>query len=161
VLHIGQRYGSVEVADATQFPDAEGWLVFGFGYEYQVAPIKYLGRLSETTLAIDYGFKFPKEIPSGASVTRLLHKGAFNPEHPETIGALYITASPAGRVAAGNAVDVAVGAGVAVSKEITYPGDRGLGGEGLPAHGSNKLSDKVAVWGSNDLDAEIAKAREE
>jgi hypothetical protein len=160
-LFKGQRYGSIEVADATIFPDEDGWLVFGFGYEYQVAPVKYLGRLSDTSLALDYGFKFTKDVPAGANVTRLLHKGAFNPENPESIGAFYITASPAGRVAAGVAIDLAVAASATVRKEITYPGGRGLGGEGLPTSGVNKLSDVVSIWAGNDQDAEIAKAREE
>jgi hypothetical protein len=160
-LNKGQRYASVEVADATQFPDEEGWLVFSFGYDNQVAPVKYFGRLSATSLSLDYGFKFPATVKSGTNVTALAHKGPFVPDAPEDVGSFYITASPAGRVAAQQAIEAAVGAGITVNSAVVFPGDRGLAGEGLPASGSNKLSDKVAVWGSDDVDADLAAAREE
>ena len=161
VLAIHKQYASIDVDDATEFPDEPGWLVFGFGYEYQAAPVRYLGRLSETTLALDFKFKFPATVPAGAKVTLLAHKGPFVPEHPEDVGSFYITDSPAGRVAAANAVEAATGAGIPVSKTITYPGDRGLGGEGLPSHGNYKLSDKVSVWAGSDVDAEVDAARKE
>jgi hypothetical protein len=160
-LARGQRYGFVEVADATKFPDAEGWLVFAFGYENQVAPVKYFGRLSSTRLSLDYSFKFPVAVPAGSNVTLLSQKGPWVPEQPQDVGSFYITASPAGRVAAEAAINSSVAAGVNVKTTITYPGDRGLGGEGLPASGSNKLSDKVVVWGGDDVDVEVAAAREE
>jgi hypothetical protein len=160
-LNAGQRYGVVDVADASQFPDAEGWLVFAFGYEGQVAPVKYFGRLSSTRLSLDYSFKFPVTVPQGSNVTLLSQKGPWVPETPQDVGSFYITASPAGRVAAEAAIDASVAAGVTVKTTVTYPGDRGLGGEGLPASGTNKLSDKVVVWGGDDVDAEVAAAREE
>lgn len=161
VLAENQQYASIEVDDATEFPDEPGWLVFGFGYDYQVAPVRYFGRLSDTVLSLDFKFRFPSTIPAGSKVTLLAYKGAFIPENPEEIGSFYITDSPAGRVAASNAIDKTVGAGIPTNKTITYPGDRGLGGEGLPSHGSHKLSDKVSVWAGSEVDAEVAKAREE
>lgn len=157
----GQRYGTVEVDDATVFPDADGWLVFGYGYDYEVGPVRYLGHVSPTELALDYSFKFTKTVPAGATVTLLKNKGPFVPERPEELGLFYVTASPAGRVAASAEVDAAVAAGNPVEKTITYPGDRGLGNEGYPAKGSNKLSDKVYVWAGNEVDAEVDAAREE
>ncbi len=159
-LAEGHQYATIEVADATQFPDAPGWLVFAFGYENQVAPVRYLGRLSSTTLSLDYKFRFTANVPAGAKVCLLANKGSYTPTSPETVGSFYATASAAGRVAASAAVDEVVAGGIVVNKTIAYPGDRGLGGEGLPAEGTTKLSDKVAVWGSDDLDAEYAADRE-
>jgi len=49
--------------------------------------------------------------------------------------------------------------GVNVVSKITYPGDRGLAGQGLPATGI-KISDKVEVWAGNDIDAEVEAARQ-
>ena len=135
--------------------------MFAFGYKNQVAPVKYFGRLSSTRLSLDYSFKFPVTVPSGSNVTLLSQKGPWVPENPQDVGSFYITASPAGRVAAEAAIDASVAAGVVVKTTITYPGDRGLGGEGLPASGTNKLSDKVVVWGGDNVDAEVAAAREE
>ncbi len=160
-LSAGQRYSYVDIVDATQFPDAPGWLVFSFGYSNQVAPVKYLGRLSNTRLSLDASFRFPSTVPTGSDVTWLSQKGPWVPDHPEAVGSFYITASPAGRIAAQAALADSTAAGVTVNTSITYPGDRGLGGEGLPASGSYKLSDKVAVWGGDDIDAEVAAAREE
>lgn len=158
-LGIHQHYGSVDTADATSFPDAPGYIVFGYGYGYEVGPVKYLGRISNTALALDYGFEFPVSIPVGAVVTLLKTKGPYNPADPETIGCCYLTASPAGRVAAAAAVDEMVAVGRDVEKTITYPGDRGLGNEGQPVAGINKISDAVAVWAGNELDDEVDTAR--
>lgn len=160
-LAAGLRYGSVEVSDATEFPDEPGYLVFAYGYDYQVGPVKYLGRLSDTTLALDYSFKFPKTVPAGSVVTLLRSKGPYVPTEPEEIGAFYVTASSAGRVQASATVDENVASGNLVTKTITYPGDRGLGNEGRPSTGDYKLSDKVYVWAGNEPDEELAAAREE
>jgi hypothetical protein len=160
-LNKGHQYASVDVADATQFPDQSGWLVFGYGYSYQVGPVRYLGRLSSTRIALDYNFKFTATVPVGASATLLVQKGPWVPDAPEQVGSFYATGSAAGRVAAEAAVDAAVAAGVTVRKQVTYPGDRGLGGEGLPASGVAKLSDKVAVWAGDEVDTEVETARED
>ena len=158
-LSVGHNYGSVDVANAKVFPDAEGWLVFNFGYEGQVGPVKYLGRLSDTTLSLDYGFKFTATVPSGALVTLLASKGTFVPEHPEQVGSFYLTASPAGRVAASAAIDGAVAAGVVVNKTIEYPGSRGLGNEEAPYSGSTKINGVVDVFAGDNIDAEVDAAR--
>lgn len=160
-LAKGQRYASVTVGDTTSFPDEEGWLVFGYGYEYEVGPVKYFGVRSATELSLDYSFKFTASVPAGAYATLLKNKGPFVPTAPETLGLFYVTASPAGRVAAAAAVDASVAAGNNVEKTITYPGDRGLGNEGAPATGVNKVSDKVSVFAGNEVDTEVDAARQE
>jgi hypothetical protein len=134
--------------------------VINFGGDHVAAPVGYFGRISTTEIAIDYNFVFPQDIPTGAKVTLLYEKGVWLPPHPEQIGSFYLTDSPSGRVAASNTVDEMVAAGVNVFKTIVYPGDYGLGGAGLPAEGQNKLSDKVIVWGGEDIDAEIALLRQ-
>jgi hypothetical protein len=159
-LDKGHSYATITLADASDFPDADGWLAFDFGYENQVGPVRYLGRRSDTTVALDASFRFPKTIPSGSTVILLAQKGPWLPEHPEEVGSFYLTASPAGRVAAEAAIEASTAAGVGLNVSVTYPGDRGLGGEGLPTSGAYKLSDKVSVWGGDDVDAEIEAARE-
>jgi len=160
-LSAGLQYNAVTVADASQFPDAEGWLAFDFGYENQVDPVRYFGRLSNTELSLDYSFKFPKTVLSGSTVTLLYQKGPWTPANPQDVGSFYLTDSPAGRIAAEGAIDLAVAAGVTINKTIVYPGDRGLGNEGFPANSNYKVSDKVSIWGSSDVDADLEKAREE
>lgn len=153
--------GGTDPNPANRFPDAEGWLVFDFGYKNQTAPVKYLGRLSNLELAIDFSFVFPNDITSGAKVCLLSQRAAYEPTNPEEIGSFYATGSSAGRVAASSAIDDAAAAGFEVNKEIVYPGDKGLGGEGLPASGADKLSDKVAIWAGDDVEDEVDTARED
>jgi hypothetical protein len=240
-LHEGQQYGTLEVSDASSFPDEEGWLVIGFGTGNSVHPVRYLGKLSNTSLILDYSFKFPKSnlvtgfsvssatrasgittltlaLPAGSSdhgvvvgqkvyfkstsssfsygyktvtartattisfvdpgpdittadpgsivvkapkVTLLKQKGLYVPKNPEQIGAAYITASSAGRKAAIQAVKDSVAAGLQTDIQILYPSDRGLAGEGLPVAGQSRLSDKVVVWGGDNLQKELAEARGE
>lgn len=160
-LAANHHYGFITVDDASQFPDQEGFLVLAFGYENQVAPIKYYNRVSDTQLSIDYGLLFPKTVLAGATVTLLHNKGSYNPATPEQDGSFYITDSPAGRIVAEQAVNAAAGAGIEVNIEVVYPGDRGLAGEGLPTHGAYKLSDVVGIFGGSDPDAETVKARED
>jgi hypothetical protein len=240
-LFSGQQYQVLDVTDATAFPDAPGYLVINFGSDTSVAPVKYLGRLSDTALILDYSFKFPEDNPTdsysiasaarasnvttltlnleqgqtshsmvvgqkiylkstsgsfssgyktisaktnttitfadpgantsiasigtvivkGPTVTLLAKKGLYVPAHPEKLGASYITASSAGRTAAVKSVKDSVAAGIDTTVEVIYPGDKGLGGAGLPASGQTRLSDKVAVWGGDDLNTELATARGE
>lgn len=161
-LNAGQRYRSLVCAanSVANFPDAPGFIMIQFGYDNQIGPISYLGKISNSELLLDYSFKMPTTAGSGATVTLLNGKAPYDPNTAVGIGAFYLTASPAGRVAAEAAINNVVAAGVDVNIVVQYPGDRGLGGEGLPAAGP-KISDKVAVWGGDNLDAELGEARTE
>lgn len=159
-LSAGLQYASITVADATQFPDEPGWLVFDFGYAQQFQPVRYLGRLSSTQLALDYTYKFPQTIPVGASVTLLQQKGPWVPSAPQSVGSFYLTDSSSGRIAAASTISSIAAAGVTVNLTVAYPGDYGLGNWGYPSHGNYKISDEVLVWGSNDPDTDLATARE-
>ena len=155
----GHQYTSITVADATQFPDAPGYLCIGFGTKYSTSPIPYLGRLSSTALLIDYTFVFPLTIPTGTSVTWLVQKGGWQPPDPRGVGSFYITDSSSGRKAASIAIDDVAPAGISLIKVVEYPSDIGLGNAGYPDHGNYKLSDRVSVWGGNSLDEELATDR--
>lgn len=151
------QYEAIEVVSADEFPDSPGWLVVGFGTSEEVTLVPYLGRISETKLMIDYGFKWPKAIGSGASVTFLSERQPFVPDETD-LGAFYLTAASSGHIAAQKAVEESSAEGLVRTITIQYPGDKGLGGEEFPANNAAKLSDKVYVWGGDDPDAEIAAA---
>lgn len=155
-----QHYSILEVADATTFPDEEGFLVFNFGFENQVAPVRYMGRLSNTELALDAGYKFLNDISLGATVILLRDRSPFVPERNDFVGDFFLTDSASGRIAAQAALEETLAAGIDAHVKVVYPGGRGLGGEGFPTVGSYKLSDLVEVFGGNELDSEIEKARE-
>lgn len=156
-LRAGGQYRTLTVVDASAFPDAPGWLVISFGTQKE-AVIPYLGKLSSTQLSLDYSFEVPASNDSGATVTWLKKKGPWFPASPETAGLSYLTASSAGRVAAVSSLQASLAAGVGCTISVVYPGDKGLGGAGLGVTGP-RISDKVAVWGSDDLDTELAIAR--
>jgi hypothetical protein len=155
-LEQDQHYSSISVVDATVFPDAEGYLVFNFGYENEVRPVKYIGRLSNTELALDAGFKFPVDIEPGATVILLKDRNPFIAGVGQ--GQFYLTDSASGRVAAQAFLDDTVAAGIDIFEKVIYPGDRGLGAEGFSTTGPGKLSDLFEVFGGNDLDIEVANA---
>lgn len=159
-LTIHNSYNVVTVANANQFPDDEGYLVFGFGTANSLTPVRYLGRISSTLLLLDPSYVFPQTIPVGTSVTLLENRGIFEPSSPETLGTFYLTAAAAGRVAASKTIDDLVAAGVNLRKTVIYPGDVGLGNAGYPASGNVKISDKVLVWGGDDVDEELEEARD-
>lgn len=158
-LGADKQYNRIFVASTTDLPDEAGYLCFGFGQEYQTINVPYLGKLSATLIMIDPHFTFPIDIPNGAEVSYLYQRGPWVPE--EEYGSFYITAAPAGRVAAEKVVDFLHASGTPLEKTIKYPGDAGLGNEGRPTSGTNKLSDKVRVWAGDDVDEEVEELEQE
>ncbi len=150
---------SINPTPALDFPDEEGFIVLQFGYKNQVGPIRYLGRLSDEDLILDAGSVWQASLPAGATVRLLSSRLPFAPESDALVGNFYATGTAAGRVAAQKLIDEIVAAGKQVLVTVLYPGDAGLGAEGYPQSGNYKLSDKVMVWGGDDLDQEIPKAR--
>lgn len=144
---------------AAAFPDASGYLAFGFGSDVYEGPVRYHERLSNTELRIDAGYKFTNRLATGTTVTWLASKSPLL-DLPRETGSFWITNSPAGRDAAVQTIRDIVGAGIPTVIDVVYPGDRGLGNEGGPDHGVAKLTDAVPVW-ANHIDAEVSDAREE
>lgn len=158
----GGNYSSVHltgVDPALDFPDEEGFIVFNFGFANQYGPVRYLGRLGEEDLLLDAALPFQQTVPVGSTVRLLTSREPFQPEPSALVGNFYATGTAAGRVAAQNTINDIVAAGKQILVTVLYPGDRGLGAEGYPQRGNYKLSDKVAVWGGDDLDQEIPAAR--
>jgi hypothetical protein len=73
------------------------------------------------------------------------------PEYPDDAGSFYLTGSTSGRLTAETFLEEAVAAGITLNLDVVYPGDRGLGGEGNPTTGDDKLSDVVEVYGQDDV----------
>jgi len=147
---------------ALLFPDEVGYLAFDFGFKGQSGPVKYIGRLDNVSLKLDASFRFPASIPAGVTVTLLQSNLPFvpDPNADPLTGNFYLTSSAAGRIAAGAALDDIQASGLAIERSVVYPSDRGLGGEGLPTSGAQKLSDATEVWGGDSLEDELAALRE-
>lgn len=155
----GAQYGFVTVDSTDQIPDEVGWIVFGFGTATQEGPVRYLGRVNDTTLKLDYAHVFVNDVLSGSTVTLLHQREPFDPPSPETVGSCYLTASPSGRIAAQDEFETSMAEGVVASITVAYPGDRGLGNAGGGSTGQ-KPSDQIVVWGADDLEQVVADAAE-
>ena len=152
-LAQGHNYPTLEVDDATVFPDGPGWVLVGLGTESEIR-LRYLGVSSPTTLILDASYKMPVGLPVGSSVILLKQKGPYAGD----VGCFYLTAANAGRVAAVQTLLQDLAAGFDINISIVYPGDVGLGGAGYPVSGQ-KVSDKVAIWGSDSIDQDLDAAR--
>lgn len=157
-LEASHRYPTVQVASTVGFPDEKGFVVFGFGFDYQVGPVPYLGVSGSNQLLLDPAFTIPAAVPNGATVN--LAARMSDDQVPHGDGDFWVTPSPAGRVSCESNLDDIAAGGRNVTKTVAYPGDVGLGGAGRPTHGVARLTDAVEVWGGDDLDAEVAAARE-
>lgn len=157
-LSEGQGYSSLSVADASSFPDENGWLVVNLGRTDEIGPIPYFGKISKLALRLDFSFRMSTTAKSGATVTLLAQKGPWIPSSPEKIGAAYVTAANEGRAAATQLLTDTVAEGIDVNLIVKYPSDRGLGSEGEGSLGQ-KPSDIINAYGSDDLDADYAGAR--
>jgi hypothetical protein len=144
------------VANASLFPDEEGYIVFGFGTKYEVGPVRYLGILGSGNLLLDKGFIFPKTVPSGSDLTWLSQKNPLLPKD-NSMGLFLAVDSSAGRIAAVDFIDQAKAAGINANNIVIYPNDKGLGGAGFPTTGV-KISDKVAIWAGDNQDLAIEDA---
>ena len=162
-LEVGHQYSLIDVGanQATNFPkEAGGWVTFNFGYKNQTPPIKYLGKISNSTIIIDAKYVFKELVEVGDNI-RFVDKNAFNPDDSSEIGAFWLTASSSGRVSAVQTLNSISAFGIPLAVTVRYPGDRGLGGQGRPVRGSYKLSDIVSIFANDDVDAEMEAARNE
>ena len=150
----GHRYNTVTIDEGTNFPEAGGYILFGFGTDHEVGPVQYFSKTSDDILNIDHRFTFTKDVPVGTSVTVLSQKEPYNPSNSADLGVFWLTDSPSGRAAAQKALNIAKSATSDVNIDIVYPSDRGLGAEGYPTSGptGTKLSDIVDVYAASDDD---------
>lgn len=160
-LEQGRSYGVLTLGsnEALEFPDEVGYLMLRWRYSNQVGPVKYLGRINDSQLALDASFIFPATVEAGGEVRFITSRAPFIPEEVTSIGAFYLTASNAGRSAAVELLKAISGAGIELEIDIQYPGDRGLGAEGYAESDNYKLSDIVSVFGGDNLDEELEELR--
>lgn len=152
LIQQNQGYNLLTVTDASKFPSS-GFLVFAFGTDQQLGPVQYTSKASNTQLVIDSSFIFTESLSIGTNLILLKDRNPGVPDHPESSGSFYVTDSITGRISAENTIKSIEASGASVEYTITYPGDIGLGNEGLPVSGQPKIADKVFIWGDqNDID---------
>jgi hypothetical protein len=144
----GQHYDKVSVVSTEGFPSTGGFFVLAFGRSIQSQLVRVITVASPTELIVDFGAETENDYPAGTTVDFVPSKAPYVPESGE-FGAFIATGTATGRLVAEQMISNSVEAGCNLSFEVTYPGDRGLGGEGRPTDGDGKLSDIVQVFGGD------------
>lgn len=123
----GETSSVINVTDSTGFPDSSGYLVLGYGTQYQEGPIPYIARPSNGTLLISPAYFIQQNHLSGSSVLLIDQKSpvVLNTDGSDYQG--YLTDTASGRVYAQNLINTVTAAGVTVIFTILYPNDIGLG----------------------------------
>ena len=132
----------IQVADASQFPDAFGYIVLGYGTQGQEGPIPYISRPSNDTLLISPAYTIKGDFPAGTDVSIVAQK---NPPIISQDGfdyPFYITDVVSGREYVQQLIQDVSATGINVVFTILYPNDIGLGKWGTI------YTENPTIWGS-------------
>jgi hypothetical protein len=155
-------YTALSGTGIVPLPDKEGYILIGYGYDYQTGPIKYYGTTTLSSvdyLVIDGNFVFPTKIPANATIQYMADKAPYSALSLED-GSTWVADVSTARTVAIDAIRSILPAGVEVNFDVIYPTDTGLYNWDLPTEGAPVLSSVVEVYGGNNLDAELAQLRE-
>jgi hypothetical protein len=131
----------VQVADATTFPDAEGYLIIGYGTSHQEGPVPYIARPSSTSLLISPAYTIKKIHPSGTDVALVAQKAPANISGDGLDYPFYITDVVSGRLYAQDLINSVAATGINIVFTILYPSDIGLGKWGTA------FTENPVIWG--------------
>ena len=130
------------VASSAGFPNAQGYLLLGYGTDVQEGPFPYIGAPSGDTLLISPAYTIQNVHPVGSSVF-LVEQNAPVVVNPDGSNyAFYETDVASGRIYAQDLINSISAAGISVVYSILYPGDIGLGKWQEPQY-----SEIVEIWG--------------
>lgn len=130
-----------QVADASQFPDDQGYLIFGYGTEDQEGPVPYISRPSNNTLLISPAYTLRNSFPAGTDVALVASKSPPELSADGLDYPFYLTDVVAGRVYAQDLINSVAATGITIIFTILYPNDIGLGKWGTI------YTENPIVWG--------------
>jgi len=133
----------VQVANSTDFPDGQGYLIFDYGAETQEGPVPYISRPSDNTLLISPTYTIQTPHADGSPVSLIAVKAPVSLALDGTDYEFFVTDVVAGRVYAQNLINSVAATGINIVFTILYPNDIGLGGWGT-SHTENPF-----VWGDD------------
>lgn len=134
-------YSKITVSDTTSFPDTEGYIILGLGTSLESKPLKYLEVISPTEILM-HGLTATETWPIGTTVTLISLTVTDSIDN-----AFWVTGALAAQLAAEIDVRESVASDVDLNWTVTYPSDRGLGGEGAAN------TDATYVWGADLFDS--------
>lgn len=150
VSHIGTKLAQdldgtmsrvFQVDDASQFPDGQGYLMFGYGTSEQEGPVPYISRPSSNTLLISPIYTIETVHPEGTQVSFIAQKSSPTVSKDGLDYPFYLCDVVAGRVYAQDLINSVAATGISVVFTILYPNDVGLGKWGT------QYSENPEIWG--------------
>lgn len=131
----------IMVTDSSNFPDAPGHFVLGYGTSHQEGPIPYLARPNSQTLLLSPTYRIKYTHPVGTDIALVAQNNPIVLSKDGTDHPFYLTDIVAGRVYAESLINTVIATGINLLITIVYPGDEGLGKWGTDT------SEKALVWG--------------
>jgi hypothetical protein len=131
----------IQVANANNFPDSQGFIILGYGTSRQEGPIPYLARPSSNSLLLNPSYRIKNTHPVGTDVALVASNGPVIISKTGTDLPFYLTDVVAGRVYAEDLIKMVVATGIRLVITILYPGDEGLSKWGT------KDSETPIIWG--------------
>lgn len=136
----------VQVDDASEFPDEEGFIIFGYGTSKQEGPIPYIARPSDNILLINSSYVFEKEHSVDTNISIVSSNLAANINPNGSDYSFYITDVISGRLYVEQLINDIKASGIKVIINTLYPSDVGLG-----KWGDEVYSEKFMVWGDDKV----------
>lgn len=133
----------LEVDDATDIPDSQGFLIFGFGTSKEEGPVPYISRPSSSTLLINPSYNFQNVHEAGTNISLVASNSIYDVANDGSDYPFYVTDIVAGRIYAEELINLVVATGIRVVVTILYPNDIGL------AKWGTENSDRFYIWGAD------------
>lgn len=130
-----------QVESSVDFPDGQGYLIFGYGTAEQEGPVPYIARPSNTTLLISPAYTIKTLHESGTDVALVSAKAPVLVTRDGLDYPFYITDVVSGRLYAQDLINSVAATGINIVFTILYPSDKGLGKWG------SIYSENPQIWG--------------
>jgi len=135
----------IEVDDASDIPDEQGKLIFGFGTSKEEGPVPYISRPSNTQILINPSYSFQNVHSAGTNISLVSQDFPYDVARDGSDYPFYITDVVSGRIYAQDLINLVAATGIQVVITVLYPNDIGL------AKWGTDFSDKFYVWGEDPV----------
>jgi hypothetical protein len=122
----------ISVADSSDFPDAPGYLIFGYGTAEQEGPVPYIATPSSTTILISPAYTLKNSFLSGANVILVETKAQIVIATDGSNFDFILTGDSAGKNWCIDLINQISATGLNIIFTVIFPSDIGLGKFGTP-----------------------------
>ena len=135
----------IEVDDASDIPDEQGNLIFGFGTSKEEGPVPYISRPSTGQILLNPSYSFKNRHDAGTNISLVAQDFPYDVARDGSDYPFYITDVVSGRIYAEELVNLVAATGIQVVITVLYPSDVGL------AKAGTEFSDRFYVWGPDSV----------